>query len=162
VLQIIFGLVLLFLLLWLVEALTQSPPERRNKTLGYSALSLFCLLLLLLVVTGRLHILVAIGAAMLPLLKQLPRLLPYLMPLKDALTGSRGNTGNQETASRRSGALSREDACAILGLGPDPGEADIIDAHRRLIQKMHPDRGGSKYLAARINEARDVLLQSFK
>ena len=51
-----------------------------------------------------------------------------------------------------------EEALEILGLTSDSLPSDIIDAHRRLIQKNHPDRGGSDYLAAKINRARDVLL----
>jgi len=49
-------------------------------------------------------------------------------------------------------------ALNILGLDSNPSKEDIIKAHRRLIQKMHPDRGGTTYLAARINEAKTLLL----
>jgi curved DNA-binding protein CbpA len=54
--------------------------------------------------------------------------------------------------------MSREDAYAVLGLAPGASETAIREAHRRLMAKVHPDRGGSDYLAAQINQARDVLL----
>lgn len=57
-----------------------------------------------------------------------------------------------------SASLDREEALSILGLDQDASEDDIIAAHRRLIQKLHPDRGGSDYLASRINQAKDSLL----
>ena len=47
---------------------------------------------------------------------------------------------------------------AILGLAEDASREAIEAAHRKLIQKLHPDRGGNDYLAAKINQARDVLL----
>jgi hypothetical protein len=56
-------------------------------------------------------------------------------------------------------SLDIREALGVLGLDEAASRDDIIDAHRRLIQKMHPDRGGSTVLAARINEAKDVLLK---
>jgi hypothetical protein len=56
------------------------------------------------------------------------------------------------------GTLNREQAYAILGLPPGATAEEVRDAHRRLMQKMHPDRGGSTYLAALINQARDLLV----
>jgi hypothetical protein len=54
--------------------------------------------------------------------------------------------------------MTREEALAVLGLGEGASDDDIRAAHRRLIQRMHPDVGGSADLAARINRAKDVLL----
>jgi hypothetical protein len=54
--------------------------------------------------------------------------------------------------------MTREEALAVLGLVEGVGEEEIRAAHRRLIQRMHPDVGGSADLAARINRAKDVLL----
>lgn len=57
-----------------------------------------------------------------------------------------------------SGAMSREDAYRVLGLAVEASDADIKAAHHRLIAGLHPDRGGSSYLSAQVNRARDILL----
>ena len=55
--------------------------------------------------------------------------------------------------------LSVKDAAKLLDVKPDASAEDILAAHRRLIAKVHPDAGGSADLAARVNQARDTLLQ---
>lgn len=57
------------------------------------------------------------------------------------------------------GGMSQDEALAILGLDESADKADIIAAHRVLMQKLHPDRGGNDYLASKLNEARDLLLK---
>lgn len=54
--------------------------------------------------------------------------------------------------------MTREEAAAVLGLKVGASAADVKAAHKRLMKDFHPDKGGSDYLAAKINAAKDVLL----
>lgn len=72
---------------------------------------------------------------------------------------SAGGAHGDDTFAHNTGSMSRAEALRILGLPDDADEAEIKAAHHRLIAGLHPDRGGSAYLAAKINEARDVLLK---
>jgi hypothetical protein len=68
-------------------------------------------------------------------------------------------TSNQ-TKPHQSSSMSRQEALNILGLTETATKEDIKEAYRNLIQKLHPDHGGSDYLAAQINQARDILIES--
>lgn len=54
--------------------------------------------------------------------------------------------------------MTREEALAVLGLDPAPSREDIKQAHHRLMMKLHPDQGGTDYLAQKINRAKEILL----
>jgi hypothetical protein len=80
---------------------------------------------------------------------------------------SRGNGNGHDAESRDrefhdgerdARSMSEAEALEVLGLGPGAAEADITESHRRLMQLIHPDRGGSSYFAVKANQAKEVLL----
>ena len=90
--------------------------------------------------------------------------IPLLEAYLDRMHGSEWrNQANEHYSSTAdqavSGQMTAQEAYEILGLDSSATEQDILDAHRRLMQKLHPDRGGSTYLASKINQAKDVLLK---
>ena len=71
---------------------------------------------------------------------------------------SDAHASSREHPAGESRDMDTEQALAVLGLDDGASQAEIVNAHRRLIQKLHPDRGGTDYLAATLNLAKKVLL----
>ncbi|KEF30757.1 DnaJ domain protein [Marinobacter nitratireducens] len=143
-------------------------PEKKKSAAWKTALVVGGALLLFMVLTGRVHVLTAAVAAVLPLLRKLPALIHHIPTFRRFMgaSGARGdghshgtNGGNEND---RSDAMSESEACDVLGVQPGCSESEIVAAHRRLIQKLHPDRGGNDYLAAKINEAKATLLKKYR
>ncbi|PIE25109.1 MAG: molecular chaperone DnaJ [Neptuniibacter caesariensis] len=226
-----------FLLLWL----RTMPPKKRTRTIILIALVSVALFTLLLAITGRLHWIAAVVAALLPFMQKVIPVLfkafPFLGrwylrrqqakyfhrnqanmstailemhidqdtgtvygkvkrgPLKDRelnelseeefiqlllfcrkmekdsatllenyLDKRFGNAWRKDDPEQAANAphthsqMSQQEAYELLGLQPGCSKEDIIAEHRRLMQKLHPDRGGNNYLAAKINLAKDTLL----
>jgi len=72
---------------------------------------------------------------------------------------AQGNAGAGQGGAAASSAMTEEEAHQILGLQPGAGEDAIRTAHRALMKKLHPDQGGSTWLASRVNQAKDTLLE---
>ncbi len=150
--QLLFILALVVLVFTIRHVRKQPPEQRRQLTWRYSLYAVAALLVGL-VVTGRMHwIAGAIGAALPIIQRLLPwalRLLPFALRQRQHRTGQAPNTKT---------TMDKEQALKIFGFEAVPTKVDIIQRHRELIQKNHPDRGGSDYIAAQINEAKDILL----
>ena len=82
-----------------------------------------------------------------------------LLGLGAGLIGWQGFRLQKPTAPQPSSSMDRAEALAVLGVGAHASSEDIRAAHKNLLRNLHPDAGGSTYLAAKINAARDLLLK---
>ncbi|MEJ2669894.1 MAG: molecular chaperone DnaJ [Gammaproteobacteria bacterium] len=163
---VLITVVLVIVIVWLIRALLRGGKQawrQQRQTLLWLALAV----LALLAITKKLHVLGILLAGFIPLAQRLaPLLLRYGPTLhkqyKQNTQHKNHQRDSQHEPPHRPGnpsSMSSDEAWEILGLRPGANKADILARHKQLIQKLHPDRGGSNYLTARINQARDLLLK---
>ncbi|MBD2859572.1 DnaJ domain-containing protein [Spongiibacter sp. KMU-158] len=114
--------------------------------------------------TGRVHWIAGLIGGALPFVRQyiLNHVYHRLNQQRgdNEQSGKNGQSANHTPPPTSSnGNMSRNEALAILGLKETASEDDIIQAHRQLMQKLHPDRGGNDYLASQLNAAKETLLK---
>ena len=145
------------LILW--HKITRSKGDERKKMIFWSILGSLAAILAILALTGHLNIITAAIAgliALLPRAMQFAKYLPFINRLYQQNSQQHQQQANTPPPGRQ--AMSPDEAREVLGLKPGHTKEDVIQAHRRMMQKAHPDRGGSNYLAAQINKAKDTLL----
>lgn len=142
-----FGLLLLGLLG--IRAFNAADPVKAAKWLRFGGGGALMLLAGALALTGRMLFAAPLAGWAWLLLRARP-----------SLAGPEAEKSAPGSRPRNKSGMSQAEALEILGLQPGAAAEEIRAAHRRLMQTCHPDHGGSSYLAARINAAKDVLLSS--
>ncbi len=148
--HIILIIALLLLTYWYLKSdFDRTPLEYRRQWLTQKLGFALIIVLVLLAMTGRLHWLGALVGSVIPAIKM----------IYDTFK-KRKSTEAPQQPQPQSSDLNREQALQILGFANDatPSEDEIKTAHKQLMQKLHPDRGGNDFLAAQLNAAKERLL----
>lgn len=161
--RVILILALVLALFWGAKAIKKVPASISTSWPKIVGWMMAVILLMLLAATGKLNWLFAvIGMVIASLVRWIPSLLKHAPQLHRLwlLFGAKKSRQRQESTPGRGSKMSLTEASEVLGLKPGASREDIILAHRKLIAKLHPDKGGSDYLAAQINLAKKVLLDT--
>ncbi|WP_327036944.1 DnaJ domain-containing protein [Methylomarinum vadi] len=155
---------LIILVFLLMRWFLRTPPTVIIEYMKKTGIVVAAVLLLILALVGKLNWLFALlGVLFASFARMFPVLLryaPHLQRFWIWFNSTKNKTSSHQGGRAPSQGMSKSQAYEILGLKPGATEQEIIQAHRKLMQKVHPDRGGSDFLAAQINLAKKILLDS--
>ncbi len=140
---LLFALGILAGLYGLYTFFMNATPKQAGTMVATILTGILALALLFLALTGRLPVAIGILAA--------------LWPIGFSIW-KKSRQKQQKTVHPAEKPMSRAEALEILGLSDPVGADDINEAYKRLMLKFHPDQQGSDWMAAKLNEARDFLL----
>ncbi len=153
--RIFLALIAVFGMMWFLSWYKKAERAKRNRALMSILLYGVAAALLILVITGRIPWLFALFSAAMPWLNR-------VLMVKQMWNRFNPNASGYDQAqshNRTADSISEADALEILGLEKGASQEEIIARHKKLMQKIHPDKGGSGYLASHINQAKDTLLK---
>lgn len=154
---ILIAIIGIALILW--HKISKTSGEERKKLVLWSVIGGVIAILGILAITGHLNVITAAIAGLVALLPRAMHLVKYLPFISRLYQQNKPDQQQAQTPPPRGKqTMSKEEAMEVLALKPGYKDEDVVLAHRRMMQKVHPDRGGSDYLAAQINKAKDTLL----
>lgn len=145
-------------IMWYLAWYHRADPEARRRSLRTVTLYGIGIGLLVLVVTGRIPWLFALFSAAVPWINRAMAARQAWHYFRRWGDQGQGGAGGGQGPGRPIESMTRNEALEILGLRPGATREEVIDAHRKLMSRVHPDKGGSDYLAQSINQARKILL----
>jgi DnaJ family protein C protein 19 len=153
--RLFLALIALIGVMWYLSWYNKADKDQRNKSMISVLLYGSAAALLILVVTGRIPWLFAMLSAATPWINK-------ALTMKSMWQRFNGSKPTEPPPAGPISAveMTSEEALEVLGLEKGATDSEISLAHKKLIQKIHPDKGGSGYLASQINKAKETLLKT--
>lgn len=160
---LILGLFLLAAFLMLIKGLSAPNPETIKKISVYCGI-FFGVIILFLLLRAGLPIIAGVIAAIFALIPYLGKILNFLNTAKTLRkffseeSLFKFTDKQAERFKKKHPPMTKEEAMEILGIQENASKEEIKAAYHNLMKKNHPDAGGSKYIASKLNQAKDILL----
>jgi hypothetical protein len=154
IIRLLIAAAILYALYRFVKLVQSKPPQQRRSYYITLLVSMAAAGLILLSITGRVHWLAGLVGGAMPFVRQY-----VLQHIYHKISNKpQGEAEPNATTPPPQMDMDESQALSVLGLKAGASDDDIIAAHRSLMQKFHPDRGGNDFLASQLNAAKDVLL----